>query len=89
MPIYEPGLEQLVTKKCAIGTPAIYHRCEARCRAGAGNLSGRGNASKPDGSPDLSFVDDAARSIADHMNGYKVIVTKSTVPIGTGDILEN
>jgi UDPglucose 6-dehydrogenase len=39
----------------------------------------------PDGSPDLSFVESAAGSIADYMNGYKVIVTKSTVPIGTGE----
>ena len=44
-----------------------------------------GTPPKADGSPDLSFVEAAARSIADHMNGYKVIVTKSTVPIGTGE----
>jgi len=39
----------------------------------------------PDGSPDLSFVEAAAISVAEHMNGYKVVVTKSTVPIGTGE----
>jgi UDPglucose 6-dehydrogenase len=46
-----------------------------------------GTPPKPDGSPDLSFVDAAASSVAEHMNGYKVIVTKSTVPIGTGEHL--
>ncbi|MEO7971030.1 MAG: UDP-glucose/GDP-mannose dehydrogenase family protein, partial [bacterium] len=40
-----------------------------------------------DGSPDLSFVETAAASVAEYMNGYKVIVTKSTVPIGTGEWL--
>src|SRR5688500_10826472 len=46
-----------------------------------------GTPPKPDGSPDMSFVEAAARSVAEHMNGYKVIVTKSTVPIGTGEHL--
>jgi len=46
-----------------------------------------GTPPKEDGSPDMSFVESAAGSIADHMNGYKVIVTKSTVPIGTGENL--
>src|SRR5688500_18046853 len=44
-----------------------------------------GTPPKPDGSPDLSFVEAAAGSIVDHMNDYKVVVTKSTVPIGTGE----
>jgi UDPglucose 6-dehydrogenase len=46
-----------------------------------------GTPPKSDGSPDLSFVETAARSVAEYMNGYKVIVTKSTVPIGTGEHL--
>src|SRR2546429_7852240 len=44
---------------------------------------------KSDGSPDLSFVEAATSSVAEHMNGYKVIVTKSTVPIGTGEHLRS
>jgi UDPglucose 6-dehydrogenase len=39
----------------------------------------------PDGSPDLSYIEAAAGSVADHLNDYKVVVTKSTVPIGTGE----
>jgi UDPglucose 6-dehydrogenase len=46
-----------------------------------------GTPPKSDGTPDLSFVEAAANSVADYMNGYKVIVTKSTVPIGTGEYL--
>jgi len=46
-----------------------------------------GTPPKSDGSPNLSFVEAAATSIAEYMNGYKVIVTKSTVPIGTGEWL--
>src|SRR5262245_44100531 len=44
-----------------------------------------GTAPRADGSPDMSFIESAATSVAQHMNGYKVIVTKSTVPIGTGE----
>src|SRR5256884_7599864 len=48
-----------------------------------------GTPPKSDGSPDLSFVEAATSSVAEHMNGYKVIVTKSTVPIGTGEHLRS
>src|SRR3989440_737910 len=46
-----------------------------------------GTPPKEDGSADLSFIEEAARDIARHMNGYKVVVTKSTVPVGTGERL--
>src|SRR5262249_57962498 len=47
-----------------------------------------GTPPKPDGSPDLTFVREVASAIAEHMNGYKVVVTKSTVPTGTGRMIE-
>jgi len=47
-----------------------------------------GTPSKEDGSADLSYVEAAAREIAANMNGYKVIVNKSTVPVGTGQMVK-
>ena len=85
MPIYEPGLEQIVTKNVQAGrlrfTTDVKHAVEQALVI----FLAVGTPPKEDGSPDLSFVEAAARSVAEHMNGYKVIVTKSTVPIGTGE----
>jgi UDPglucose 6-dehydrogenase len=87
MPIYEPGLEQLVTKNMQSGrlrfTTDLKHAVEQALVI----FLAVGTPPKSDGSPDLSFVEAAASSIAEHMNEYKVIVTKSTVPIGTGEHL--
>ena len=47
-----------------------------------------GTPSRPDGAADLSFVRQVAESIGHHLNGYKVVITKSTVPIGTGQMIE-
>ncbi len=46
-----------------------------------------GTPPQKDGSPDMSFYRQAAKDVADAMNGYKVLVTKSTVPVGTGEWL--
>lgn len=89
MPIYEPGLESLVADNVRQGR--LSFRTELREGvAGAdavfiavGTPSRRG-----DGFADLSFVYDAAREIAGAMTGYTVVVTKSTVPVGTGDEVE-
>ena len=89
MPIYEPGLEALVADNVRQGR--LSFRTELReAVAGAdavfiavGTPSRRG-----DGFADLSFVHDAAREIAGALSGYTVVVTKSTVPVGTGDEVE-
>lgn len=85
MPIYEPGLEHLVAKNSQSGrlsfTTDLRHAIEEALVI----FLAVGTPPLPDGSPDLSYVESAAGSIADHMNGYKVVVTKSTVPIGTGE----
>jgi UDPglucose 6-dehydrogenase len=47
-----------------------------------------GTPSREDGSADLTFVREVARSIGEHLNGFKVVITKSTVPIGTGKMVE-
>ncbi|WP_284179426.1 UDP-glucose/GDP-mannose dehydrogenase family protein [Rhabdaerophilum sp. SD176] len=89
MPIFEPGLEQLVAKNVRDGhlffatdlTRAVQE-AEAVFIA-VGTPSRRG-----DGHADLTYVFDAAREIADALAGFTVIVTKSTVPVGTGDEVE-
>jgi UDPglucose 6-dehydrogenase len=87
MPIYEPGLEQLVTKNAQSGRLRFTTDLKQAVEQALVIFLAVGTPPKSDGSPDLSYVETAARSVAEHMNGYKVIVTKSTVPIGTGEHL--
>jgi UDPglucose 6-dehydrogenase len=85
MPIYEPGLEHLVAKNTQAGRLRFTTDVQQAIEQALVIFLAVGTPPKSDGSPDLSFVESAAGSIAEHMNGYKVVVTKSTVPIGTGE----
>lgn len=87
MPIYEPGLEQLVTKNTQAGRLHFTTNLREAVEQALVIFLAVGTPPNHDGSPDLSYVNAAAASIAEYMNGYKVIVTKSTVPIGTGEHL--
>ena len=89
MPIYEPGLEQLVTKNMQSGRLQFTTDIKQAVEQALVIFLAVGTPPKSDGSPDLSFVEAATSSVAEHMNGYKVIVTKSTVPIGTGEHLRS
>ena len=88
-PIYEPGLEDLVARNVREGR--LSFRCEAAEAVAAadavfiavGTPSRRG-----DGHADLSYVYAAAEEIARLIDGFTVVVTKSTVPVGTGDEIE-
>src|SRR5438445_2640093 len=83
-PIYEPGLEQLIKKNLQAGLLSFTTDGAAAIRQSLVIFIAVGTPPRADGSADLSFVEDAARSVAEHMDSYKVIATKSTVPVGTG-----
>ncbi|HEX8179116.1 MAG TPA: UDP-glucose/GDP-mannose dehydrogenase family protein [Pyrinomonadaceae bacterium] len=87
IPIYEPGLEQLVTKNAAAGRLHFTTDLSAAVEQALVIFLAVGTPPRADGSADLSYLEEAARQIARAMHGYKVLVTKSTVPVGTGERL--
>src|SRR5215203_5225691 len=84
MPIYEPGLDTIVEKNFKAGRLRFTTDIKTAVEGALGVFIGVGTPPKADGSPDMSYYQQAAKDIAHAMNGYKVLVTKSTVPIGTG-----
>ncbi len=85
LPIFEPGLEAVVARNRAAGR-LIFSTDLAACVAhGELQFVAVGTPPGEDGSADLSHVVAAARSIGRHMTDYRVIVNKSTVPVGTAD----
>lgn len=87
IPIYEPGLDQLVAKNTQAGRLGFTTDIKSAVEQALVIFLAVGTPPREDGSADLSFIEEAARSVALYMNGYKVIVTKSTVPVGTGERL--
>ena len=89
MPIYEPGLEQLVARNVAEGRLIFAaDGAEAIPAADAVFIAVGTPSRRGDGHADLSYVYAAAREIAPLLTGMTVLVTKSTVPVGTGDEIE-
>ena len=90
MPIYEPGLKDLVARNVAANrlhfttelSPVVAEADAVFIAVGTPTRRGDGHA-------DLTYVFDAARELAGHLTGYTVIVTKSTVPVGTGREVES
>jgi UDPglucose 6-dehydrogenase len=89
MPIFEPGLAELVENNVKEGR--LFFTLDAReaiRNADAVFIAVGTPSRRGDGHADLSYVYAAAKEIAEHMDGFTVVVTKSTVPVGTGDEVE-
>jgi UDPglucose 6-dehydrogenase len=85
IPIYEPGLEAIVRRNHAAGRLLFTTDVAAGVRYGEMQFIAVGTPKNEDGSADLRHVLAVATSIGEHMDDYKVIVDKSTVPVGTAD----
>jgi UDPglucose 6-dehydrogenase len=89
MPIYEPGLNELVAANARAGRLKFTTKLAPAVAAADAVFIAVGTPSRRgDGHADLSFVYDAAREIAGALDGFTVVITKSTVPVGTGDEVE-
>jgi UDPglucose 6-dehydrogenase len=84
IPIYEPGLDQIVEKNYKAGRLHFTTDIKQAVEEALVVFLAVGTPPKEDGAPDMSYYESAAKDIAGAMNGYKVLVTKSTVPVGTG-----
>jgi len=87
VPFYEPGITELITKGIRENRISFTTDVAKAVDKALVIFIAVGTPPKPDGSADLSYVEEVGRGIARTMTGYKVIVTKSTVPVGTGEKL--
>jgi UDPglucose 6-dehydrogenase len=89
IPIYEPGLEEKVRRNIKEERLSFTTDIAKGLRNALVIFIAVGTPSREDGSVDLSYIDEVAKSIGQNMDGYKVIATKSTVPVGTGERIKN
>jgi len=88
IPIYEPGLDKIVSRNVDEGRLRFTTDLGDAISRSRAIFIAVGTPPKPDGSANLTYVENVARTIAAHMNGPKLVITKSTVPIGTGRMIE-
>jgi UDPglucose 6-dehydrogenase len=88
IPIFEPGLEDLVQRNVKAGRLFFSSDLQAAVRDSLVVFIAVGTPQGEDGGADLSFVREVAQLVAANLDSYKVIVTKSTVPSGTGRIIQ-
>jgi UDPglucose 6-dehydrogenase len=89
IPFYEPGLEDLVRSNIKQGRLRFSTKISKAVESSLVIFIAVGTPRRGDGSADMQYVEEVAAEIARHMDEYKVIVTKSTVPVGTGGKLRN
>jgi UDPglucose 6-dehydrogenase len=89
LPIWEKGLEELVVKNLSNGKLIFTTNPEIAVKKSLIQIIAVGTPSDEDGSADLQYVLAATKIIASHLDDYKVIVIKSTVPVGTADLIDN
>ncbi|MEY4864110.1 MAG: hypothetical protein RLZ51_2205 [Pseudomonadota bacterium] len=85
IPIHEPGLEDMIRRNAAAGRMRFTTDAARAAAHGTLQFIAVGTPPDEDGSADLQYVIAAARSLGRHMTDYKVVVDKSTVPVGTAD----
>jgi len=85
VPIHEPGLESLIRRSADAGRLRFTTSAKEGVDHGLFQLIAVGTPPDEDGSADLRYVLAVARTVGEHMTDYKVVVTKSTVPVGTAD----
>ena len=88
IPIYEPGLGTLVAKNEEAGRLSFTTELGPALEAASAVFIAVGTPPREDGSSDLRYVREVAQAIGGRLNSYKAIVTKSTVPVGTGRMIE-
>jgi len=88
-PIYEPGLNELVKKNVGAGRLSFSTKIEKAIKDSDIIFIAVGTPQSNDGSADISAVKSVAKIIGENLNKYKVICTKSTVPVGTGELVKS
>lgn len=88
IPIYEPGLKQLLAKNKEKGNLRFTTDLPEAVRSSDIIIIAVGTPSLPSGHANLSYIEQAAKEIGQSLNGFKIIVTKSTVPVGTNEKIQ-
>ncbi len=88
IPIFEPGLQEMVHRNVAAGRLHFTSDIEKAAHFGTIQFIAVGTPPNEDGSADMKYVTAAARNIGKYMTDYKVVVDKSTVPVGTADAVK-